>query len=533
MHVVTITDKPYSAIDRLARMNIRRWPFKNTILSLHPKRPSPAEIAAVKEALQTTDLLDFQYWKSAMTALQLFPEITERKIPTVLTHQNEHNIIGDWDWKKVQWSQIVCKNGWQKTELEKQGYATKLIKHAIEFDNFTYTDKLTSEKAVLYVGQIKKVKGVRELAQACQELGYRLMIVGKPSEAEYFDQLVKTYGKTIYLLQDVPDHHLGGIYASARVYCANSDDGTESGTMPILEAMAAGVPIVTRNIGLVRDVGEHQKNMWVRKGGYTDIEDLKAGLKMVMENDDVANTLRENAWRSVRQYHPDIQAREYRKLFHKVLYPKDPLVSVIIPTYNRNQELINNLDSLVDQTYKNFEVVVCDDGNDATIEPDQFSFPVTLVETQNYKKPGVVKKYGLAQARNMGVIEAAGEILIFCDDRLQMHRSAIGAFVNALQQKPKEKKVWLWGSKGAFKTFVENFSAIRRGDFIKAGMFNERIDEYGGMGQELSARFSSQGFEFEFCPAALATPLIDTHSRSRRREEIVRSKIKLYKMGFQ
>ena len=40
---------------------------------------------------------------------------------------------------------------------------------------------------------------------------------------------------------------------------------------------------------------------------------------------------------------------------------KDPLISVIIPTYNRFEYLTNAIDSVQNQTYKNFEIIVVND----------------------------------------------------------------------------------------------------------------------------------------------------------------------------
>lgn len=116
-----------------------------------------------------------------------------------------------------------------------------------------------------------------------------------------------------------------------------------------------------------------------------------------------------------------------------------------------------------------------------------------------------------------------------------MHPSAIESFVRKLIEGSNEKpqKVWVWGSKGAFKTFVENFSAAWRRSIIDAGMFNERIDRYGGMTQEVSSRYGAQGFRFEFCPSAIAQPMISSHSKSRHRADIIQSKVDLYKLGFQ
>ena len=45
--------------------------------------------------------------------------------------------------------------------------------------------------------------------------------------------------------------------------------------------------------------------------------------------------------------------------------------------------------------------------------------------------------------------------------------------------------VWLFGNKGGKKEFVENFSCIRREDVINFGLFNERMDAYGGLSERL------------------------------------------------
>ena len=42
---------------------------------------------------------------------------------------------------------------------------------------------------------------------------------------------------------------------------------------------------------------------------------------------------------------------------------RQPKVSIIMPTYNRADHIKESIDSLVSQTYKDFEVIVVDDGS--------------------------------------------------------------------------------------------------------------------------------------------------------------------------
>lgn len=86
---------------------------------------------------------------------------------------------------------------------------------------------------------------------------------------------------------------------------------------------------------------------------------------------------------------------------------KNPLVSVIIPTYNEEEDIVACLESLRNQTYQNQEVIVVDDGStDSTIELIQ-KFGGVIIIKQAHQGPGA--------ARNLGASEAKGEILVFID----------------------------------------------------------------------------------------------------------------------
>jgi glycosyltransferase involved in cell wall biosynthesis len=87
----------------------------------------------------------------------------------------------------------------------------------------------------------------------------------------------------------------------------------------------------------------------------------------------------------------------------------NPLVSVIIPTFNRSEIICRTIDNLFQQTYKRFEVIVVDDGStDQTVSKlrQRYGDRVRIVSQSNA---------GPAVARNHGARIAHGDIIAFQD----------------------------------------------------------------------------------------------------------------------
>lgn len=85
--------------------------------------------------------------------------------------------------------------------------------------------------------------------------------------------------------------------------------------------------------------------------------------------------------------------------------------SFIVPVYNTSKYLKKCLDSLVKQTFKDFEIIIVNDGS-----TDNSSNIISKYQDM-YKNIKVInqKNEGLSMARNNGVKEANGEYLIFID----------------------------------------------------------------------------------------------------------------------
>jgi glycosyltransferase involved in cell wall biosynthesis len=85
-----------------------------------------------------------------------------------------------------------------------------------------------------------------------------------------------------------------------------------------------------------------------------------------------------------------------------------PTVSVIIPAYNQGRYLGAAIESALAQTYRNFEILVIDDGStdDTRAVADQFGDRLRYIRQNNQ---------GLAAARNTGIRSAAGQYIALLD----------------------------------------------------------------------------------------------------------------------
>jgi len=84
-------------------------------------------------------------------------------------------------------------------------------------------------------------------------------------------------------------------------------------------------------------------------------------------------------------------------------------VSVIIPTFNRREDLCRCVDSVLEQEYDPVEIIVVDDcGEDDTVEYINSKYADVHVVTTD-------RRYGPSHLRNIGLIEAKGEFILFLD----------------------------------------------------------------------------------------------------------------------
>ncbi len=107
-----------------------------------------------------------------------------------------------------------------------------------------------------------------------------------------------------------------------------------------------------------------------------------------------------------------------------------PLVSVIIPVYNSASTLSQAIDSVLEQTYSNFEIIAVNDGStDNSLELLKgYDSKIRLITQANA---------GVATARNRAIAEANGELVAFLDSDDWWLPHKLARQVAFLQKHPK------------------------------------------------------------------------------------------------
>ena len=97
------------------------------------------------------------------------------------------------------------------------------------------------------------------------------------------------------------------------------------------------------------------------------------------------------------------------------------LISIIIPFYNASKYLKRCIDSVINQNYKNLEIILVNDGStdDSKKICDEFRKKDQRIKVINKKNEGV------ARARNEGIINAKGKYITFVDADDWLEKDAI------------------------------------------------------------------------------------------------------------
>jgi glycosyltransferase involved in cell wall biosynthesis len=203
------------------------------------------------------------------------------------------------------------------------------------------------------------------------------------------------------------------------------------------------------------------------------------------------------------------------------------ILSVIIPAYNAASTLPALLDSLSNQAYKDYEIIVVDDcSTDST--PD-------VVKSYNCDFVRLEENRGPAVCRNIGVGRSKGDILVFTDSDCRVDKkwlsniynhfenSDISAIMGRLVLLPSTligdsisaigfpaggaigfDKIWRVDTDGYTDSLSTCNCAVKKDVFFKVGGFDETFPFPGGEDSFLAYNLRTSNLLIKYCPNVLA-----------------------------
>ena len=149
----------------------------------------------------------------------------------------------------------------------------------------------------------------------------------------------------------------------------------------------------------------------------------------------------------------------------------DPLISIIIPTYNRGSLIVETLDSIIKQTYKNWECIVVDDGSSDNTDQVLKEYCAKDSRIHYYHRPKDKLRGGNA-ARNYGFDLSKGEFINWfdSDDIMLPNKLEI-----QLEKLSKSNLSFIVCQTLVFEDSVNNILGLRKENIFSNDFFNDFI----------------------------------------------------------
>lgn len=207
-----------------------------------------------------------------------------------------------------------------------------------------------------------------------------------------------------------------------------------------------------------------------------------------------------------------------------------PLVSIVIVTWNRCHEMLETIQSITSQNYPHYEIIVVDNGSkDDTVTTLQSQFSeIKLIELS--------ENLGAASGRKPGIQAANGEIIFLLDSDASLCSDTLVEIVSRFAEDPPvdmlsckvlhastgqiDPSAWLFtqldledqDSEFDSYAFSEGAVAVRKQVFERLGYFWDYLF-YGREGEEYALRVWDAGFTIRYFPNATILHRVSPNKR--------------------
>ncbi|GIM53141.1 hypothetical protein CAPN004_21710 [Capnocytophaga cynodegmi] len=314
----------------------------------------------------------------------------------------------------------------------------------------------TNEKIILFAGRLTQEKGIGELTQAFEKLikkhkqeKYRLVFCGK-GDHNIACKYINHY-PNITFSGNIDKKQLYDFYAMADVGVVPSYFDQCSYT--VIEMMANKLPVIISDVEGLNELIDNKYTGLKTKISFTsqktllNVNDLANNILSITTNNHNTAKLVKNAYSKVCSSLTVEKMAEqtisvYKSIFNHISEKNkvkcSDLVSVIIPCHNGEKYIKECLQSVLNQTYENIEVIVIDDAS----QDDTYKI-ISEINDNRLKIIRNKNNKGIVYSLNKGINVAQGEYIARLDIDDYMIENRIELQVNFLN---KNKQYGLVGS---------------------------------------------------------------------------------------
>jgi glycosyltransferase involved in cell wall biosynthesis len=226
------------------------------------------------------------------------------------------------------WKKVLVPSNYMRIEASKLGKngndKIELVKNGVNLEEINSVTPMGLDGiSIVFFGHLMHLKGVDELVKAFYHVSLKnrqvhLHLVGDGELMGYCRNFVqeKNLKQRVHFWGAQPQNVLFSIIKGADICVLPSRN--DAANLGVLEAMAAGKPIVTTPVG---GIPEYVKDG--RNGIVVQHEKLASAIEFLVENEEVRNKIGQNNLQDVLAYSWKKQSREYVRIYRTLIKQED------------------------------------------------------------------------------------------------------------------------------------------------------------------------------------------------------------------
>jgi rhamnosyl/mannosyltransferase len=321
----------YPSLAKTSQKKTQITVIKERTPILFKSQPLNLRYASLKKLIIENEVIHHHYpFPNMEIALWRYRSLLKGKKLIVTWHANISN--SRWSWIKriynplierlLSLSEVIVVTSpqlFENSDILKK-YESKVRVIPLSFDplfSLFQGKKLgTGSKKLLFVGKLRKYKGLKYLIEAIQPLDVTLTIVGDGEEEENLRLQVEAFGlqSKVFFLKNIDNQSLANIYSLSEIFILPSINEAEAFGVVQLEALANGLPVINTSlksgVPYVSVDGET---------GFTvcpqSVSELREAITKLITNPDLYSEFSINAAKRARLFTREVMANSYLELY--------------------------------------------------------------------------------------------------------------------------------------------------------------------------------------------------------------------------